>query len=177
MRDPRRNLPLSLALGVGIVSVLYIACNFVYLNVLEGVLRAVEKVRRGQDPFEEGGVIGLFATEEQLRTLNKVQALMSLLEGHGNVVMDRIGAEHVSGQDRMSATLRARRQSGGAQRLFYRLTGVELKVQQYEQGEHFIRAVESEAGRRVLDRAWQSAESLPTLDEIRDPPSWLRRVA
>jgi APA family basic amino acid/polyamine antiporter len=34
MRNPRRNLPLSLALGVGVVSALYIAANFTYLNVL-----------------------------------------------------------------------------------------------------------------------------------------------
>ena len=34
VRNPRRNLPLSLALGVGVVSLLYVGCNFVYLNVL-----------------------------------------------------------------------------------------------------------------------------------------------
>jgi basic amino acid/polyamine antiporter, APA family len=34
VRNPKRNLPVSLALGVGLVSLLYIACNFVYLSVL-----------------------------------------------------------------------------------------------------------------------------------------------
>ncbi len=34
VRNPKRNLPLSLALGVGVVSTLYLACNFVYLSVL-----------------------------------------------------------------------------------------------------------------------------------------------
>jgi APA family basic amino acid/polyamine antiporter len=34
MRNPRRNLPLSLVLGVGLVSLLYFACNYVYLQVL-----------------------------------------------------------------------------------------------------------------------------------------------
>jgi APA family basic amino acid/polyamine antiporter len=34
VRNPQRNLPLSLGLGVGVVSALYIACNFVYLSVL-----------------------------------------------------------------------------------------------------------------------------------------------
>jgi APA family basic amino acid/polyamine antiporter len=34
VRNPRRNLPLSLALGVGVVSALYIAANLAYLNVL-----------------------------------------------------------------------------------------------------------------------------------------------
>jgi APA family basic amino acid/polyamine antiporter len=34
VRNPRRNLPLSLALGVLLVSILYLACNFAYLAVL-----------------------------------------------------------------------------------------------------------------------------------------------
>jgi APA family basic amino acid/polyamine antiporter len=34
IEDPRRNLPLSLALGTGVVLLLYIFCNFVYLSVL-----------------------------------------------------------------------------------------------------------------------------------------------
>lgn len=44
VRNPQRNLPLSLALGVGIVSALYIACNFVYLMVLplSGIQHAPE---------------------------------------------------------------------------------------------------------------------------------------
>jgi uncharacterized protein (DUF2342 family) len=91
--------------------------------------------------------------------------------------MDRIGADHVPEQARMSSTLRARRQAGGAQRLFYRLTGVEMKVQQYEQGERFIHAVEEKAGPRGLDAAWGSPETLPTIEEIRDPAAWLHRVA
>jgi APA family basic amino acid/polyamine antiporter len=32
--NPKRNLPLSLAIGTGVVLLLYIACNFVYLSVL-----------------------------------------------------------------------------------------------------------------------------------------------
>ena len=34
IRNPRRNLPLSLAIGTGTVLLLYLACNFVYLSVL-----------------------------------------------------------------------------------------------------------------------------------------------
>ena len=44
IRNPRRNLPLSLALGVGLVSLLYLATNFVYLKVLpfEAIKTAAE---------------------------------------------------------------------------------------------------------------------------------------
>jgi APA family basic amino acid/polyamine antiporter len=34
IRDPKRNLPLSLAIGTGVVLLLYVLCNFVYLSVL-----------------------------------------------------------------------------------------------------------------------------------------------
>lgn len=146
-------------------------------RLFDGLLRAVDRVRRGEDPFADGGIVGLFATEKQRHTLNRIQALMCLLEGHGNVVMDRIGARHVNDQERMSSTLRARRQAGGAQRLFYRVTGIEMKVQQYEMGERFVHAVEEAAGPRALHPAWADAANLPALDEIRDPEAWLRRVA
>jgi coenzyme F420 biosynthesis associated uncharacterized protein len=144
-------------------------------RLFEALLRAVETLRKGGDPLAEGGVVGLFATDEQRATLTKVQSLMCLLEGHGNFVMDRIGATHVPDQARMSATLRARRQAGGAQRLFYRISGMEMKVQQYELGERFVTAVEQEAGPRALDAVWQSPDNLPTMDEIRNPETWLRR--
>ena len=82
--------------------------------------------------------MALFATDEQRAVIDKVQALMSLLEGHGNVVMDRLGKRHVTGQDRMSAALKARRQSGGAGAQFRKLVGIEMKMRQYEIGEQFI---------------------------------------
>ena len=34
VKNPRRNLPLSLALGTGVVIALYLGCNIIYLNVL-----------------------------------------------------------------------------------------------------------------------------------------------
>lgn len=145
-------------------------------RLLDALVRAVDALRRGEDPLAEGGIVGLLATEKQRATLQKVQALMSLLEGHGNVVMDKIGADHVPDQARMSSTLRSRRNAGGVQRLFYRLSGMEMKVQQYELGERFINELEKLAGPRALDAAWRSADSLPTLDEIHNAEAWLARV-
>ena len=145
-------------------------------RLLEAVVRAVNKLRRGEDPLADGGIVGLFATDEQRQTLSKVQALMSVLEGHGNFVMDDIGREHVADASRMSATLRARRQAGGAQRLLYRISGMEMKVQQYELGEKFISAVHARGGPRAVDAAWRSPEHLPTMEEIRDPEAWMSRV-
>jgi coenzyme F420 biosynthesis associated uncharacterized protein len=145
-------------------------------RLLAAVARAVDEVRQGRNPIDEGGMVSLFATDEQRETLARVQALMSLLEGHGNAVMNRLGAELVDGQARMARVLQARRNARGATALIHRLLGLELKMKQYELGEAFVDAVEREAGFRAIDRAWESPELLPTLDELSAPTIWLARV-
>ena len=101
---------------------------------------------------------------------------MSLLEGHGHVVMDRIGRRELASQRRMAAVLKQRRKDPRTA-TFLRVTGLEMKMRQYEQGERFVLAVEREAGWETLDRVWAGPDSLPTLAEIREPGRWLRRVA
>jgi coenzyme F420 biosynthesis associated uncharacterized protein len=142
--------------------------------------RVAEELRRaaaaGEPLVGEAGLMGIFATPEQRDVIDQVQALMSLLEGHGHVVMDRIGARTLVGQRRMSATLRARRQDPRTAG-FFRLTGLEMKMKQYEIGERFVLGVEREAGFETLDLAWRGVTSLPTLEEIKEPRRWLERVA
>lgn len=140
------------------------------------VSQAVAAGRSGQPIVDETGILGLLATPEQKVAIDKVQALMSLLEGHGHVVMDRIGARILPSQQRMSSILKARRKDPRTAALF-RLLGMEMKMKQYELGEAFIQLIEKEAGWDRLERAWESAETLPTLDEIYHPQEWLRRVA
>ncbi len=135
-----------------------------------------EAARAGRPVIDESGLMGLFATDEQRRTIGEVQALMSLLEGHGHVVMDRIGARELVSQHRMSRVLKARRKDP-RMAAFLRLTGMEMKMKQYEWGEDFIHAVERQAGFRTIDRVWEGPERLPTLDEIKHPERWLQRVA
>jgi coenzyme F420 biosynthesis associated uncharacterized protein len=135
-----------------------------------------ERRASGSPIIDERGLFGLFATREQNAVVDKVQALMSLLEGHGHVVMDRVGAERLKSQERMSRVLKGRRQDRRT-RAFFRLTGLEMKLKQYKQGERFITIVEREAGWDVLRLAFRGASSLPDLAEISDPKAWLRRVA
>jgi coenzyme F420 biosynthesis associated uncharacterized protein len=134
--------------------------------------------RRGAgDPMiDERGLLGLFASSEQTIVIDKVQALMSLLEGHGHVVMDRLGHEHLRSQERMSRVLKARRKDKRTA-AFFRLTGLEMKMNQYLRGERFIKAVEREAGWQTIALAFRGVGSLPTLEEIEAPERWLRRVA
>jgi len=145
-------------------------------RLVRALERAAEAARRGRNPLDEGGIVALFASDEQRVVIDQVQALMSLLEGHGNVVMDRLGKRHVTGQERMSAALKARRQSGGVGAQFRKLVGIEMKMRQYEIGEQFITHLEETVGIEALDAAWRSPESLPTLAELEAPERWLERV-
>lgn len=135
-----------------------------------------EAASRGRPLLDEAGLMGLLATPEQRRLIDRVQALMSLLEGHGHVVMDRIGARELVTQDRMSRVLKMRRKDP-RMAAFLRVTGLEMKMKQYELGERFIEAVERQAGFRALDTVWEGPEHLPDLDEIKHPRRWLERVA
>ena len=130
----------------------------------------------GEDPIGDAGVLGLFATDDQKEVLDRVQALMSLLEGHGHVVMDRIGEREIVDVDRMSRVLTARRKDPRNAAML-RFIGMEMKMKQYELGAQFIKGVESRASWDTLDMAWESPESLPTLAEIEDPEAWLARMA
>ena len=141
---------------------------------LGGELR--EAARRGRPVLDEAGLLGLFASPGQRRMIDEMQALMSLLEGHGHVIMDRIGARVLVAQERMSRLLKMRRKDPRMS-AFLRLTGLEMKMKQYEMGERFIHAVERQAGFEAIDRAWEGPEHLPTLDEIKRPELWLARVA
>jgi coenzyme F420 biosynthesis associated uncharacterized protein len=141
--------------------------------------RVIEEVTRrrysGGPLIDERGLLGLFATSEQNAVIDKVQALMSLLEGHGHVVMDRLGRQHLRTQERMSNVLKTRRQDK-RMAAFFRLTGLEMKMNQYKMGESFIEVVEREAGWETVRLAFRGAASLPTLEEIESPEQWLRRV-
>jgi coenzyme F420 biosynthesis associated uncharacterized protein len=139
--------------------------------------RIAEALRTGRNPLDDGGVSALFATAEQRVVMDLVGGLMSLLEGHGDVTMDRAAADRVPQADRFARALRSRRRevSTGA-RMVQQLVGLQAKLNQYEQGERFIEAVEAAGGPELLGRAFEQPANLPTLAEIQDPPSWLARM-
>jgi len=146
-------------------------------RLAEVVRRAAGQLRSRQGPFDDAGVLGLVAGEEQLDAIRGLQAMMSLLEGHGDVTMDRAGAAEVPGAERFSRVLRERRQSvSGPAKVLQQVLGLEAKLRQYQQGEEFIRAVEAHGGRDLIDLVWQGPEWLPTLQEIREPQRWIARV-
>ena len=146
-------------------------------RVVRALQAALEEMRNGRNPLDDGGLVALLATPEHRGIIAKVQSLMTLLEGHGNRVMNELGASHVQGQARMARVLETRRQSTGMTGLLHKLVGLEAKLRQYEVGEAFVAAIEAEAGPRAVDAAWRGPEWLPTADELEQPSAWLARVA
>jgi len=145
--------------------------------VLDSLLRAASEIRAGRNPLDEGGVVGLVASAEQLGVVREAQALMSLLEGHGDVVMALAGAGRIPGAERFAATLRARRESvTGAARALQKAVGLEAKMRQYAQGEHFVDEVLAAGGGELFALVWSRHEMLPNLEEIRSPDLWIARA-
>jgi coenzyme F420 biosynthesis associated uncharacterized protein len=139
--------------------------------------RVATSLRNGTNPLNDGGIMALVATPEQREVLDQISGLMSLLEGHGDVTMDRAGEGLIPSAERFGRVLRQRRQSSvGLAKLLQQLIGLEAKINQYEQGEKFIAAVESAGGVALLDQAWLDPANLPSILEIRDPQLWIARL-
>ena len=115
---------------------------------------------------------------EQLRAVGHVQAVMSVLEGYSNFLMHRAGRRAIRGADRLEAAMQQRRrQRGPMERLILNITGLEIKMRQYEIGEQFCVGVFDLAGLSTLNRVWELADMMPTLDELKHPDAWARRVS
>jgi putative hydrolase len=122
-------------------------------------------------------VVGMLATPEQRQALSKISGMMSLLEGHGDVTMDRAGAAEVPGAAHFSRVLHERRTNArGLTRLMSKVLGLDAKMRQYAEGERFVESVEAAGGPALLARVWEGPEWLPTLEEIRDPAAWVTRA-
>jgi len=140
---------------------------------LRGTLGSLSDVIRGGS---ELSLIELVQTPEQRAVLDRITGLMSLVEGHADVVMDAVGPDVVPSVARIRASFEARRQSGGVEGFVRRILGVEMKMRQYAEGASFVRAVVAQVGMEGLNRVWTRPELLPDAAEIRAPERWLARV-
>jgi len=113
---------------------------------------------------------------EQIDLINQIQALMSVIEGYSDFVMDRIGEELLATYDQMKRAfdLRRRRKSG-RERFFERATGLGMKMEQYILGEQFVSHVETSQGIDFVNMVWRSQSDIPTLDELTHPEKWIVR--
>ena len=125
----------------------------------------------------EGHWLERIMTPGQRETFNKTQALMSLLEGYSNHVMNAAGERILPNFTEIHDRFERRGERRGAlERAIMRITGLDLKMEQYAAGERFADAVIRERGRAFLNRVWTAPEMLPSLDEIRAPADWIARI-
>lgn len=115
-------------------------------------------------------------SDEQRENFERVQAFMSVIEGHGNFVMDRIAEDRIPTQPRMRRMLRSGAATSPIAKILGKLLGLDLKRAQYEQGQKFFDAVFESGGPAAVASCFESAEALPTLAEIRAPERWLARA-
>jgi coenzyme F420 biosynthesis associated uncharacterized protein len=142
---------------------------------LSSVARAVtDSVRGRQDGVS---LLEAVQTPEQKVVLDRLTALMSLAEGHGEYVMDGVGPGVVPTVDDIRRKFDLRRQATGpVERMIRRLFGLDLKMRQYAEGQHFVRAVVASVGMAGFNRVWESPQTLPTRSEILDPDAWVERI-
>jgi coenzyme F420 biosynthesis associated uncharacterized protein len=146
-------------------------------QLVDTLRSAVSSIRRdGLRAFDDGGIAGVLANPRQRDVLDRIGGLMTLLEGHGDVTMDRAAVGHVPGAERFGRVLRERRQNGSPiTKVVMKLTGIEAKLNQYAHGESFLAAVEG-VDPGLVARFWEDPANLPTLEEIKAPHRWVARM-
>jgi putative hydrolase len=114
---------------------------------------------------------------DQRREFREIQAVMSLLEGFADYIMDQVGRDLVPEVELISTRFHTRRESrSGVERAMMRLTGMDLKMEQYRKGEEFVEAIARARGAVALRTLWLGPETLPSPEEIDLPASWVARV-
>lgn len=140
--------------------------------------RQISEARKeGRNALADGGLAALVATPEQRVVLDQIGGMMSLLEGHGDITMDSAGESHLTEIPRFRRVISNRRaKMRGLTKLFSQLMGLEAKMNQYIAGEKFISEITSVGGPEALEQAWRGPECLPTMEEIREPELWVKRM-
>lgn len=144
-----------------------------------------ERVRRGigaladvvRDPDSRVSVLDLVQTPGQKAVLDRLTALMTVLEGHAEFVMDGVGPEVIPSVEEIRAKFNRRREAANPlDRVLRKLLGVDVKLRQYAEGRKFVHAVVERVGMDGFNKIWQSPLTIPRLDELGDPEAWIVRV-
>jgi coenzyme F420 biosynthesis associated uncharacterized protein len=139
----------------------------------EGVKRLSDLVRGSDDV----SLLDLVQTPEQKVVLDRITGVMSLLEGHADVVMDGVGPDVIASVAEIRRKFDVRRKGAGTfDRILRKLLGFDAKMAQYRDGAAFVRGVVDKVGMDGFNKVWVAPENLPSKVEIGDPASWVRRV-
>ena len=139
----------------------------------EGVKR-VGDILRGDDDVS---LLDLFSSAHQREVLDRITAVMSLLEGHADVVMDGVGPEVIpTVKDIRRRFTERRKGTSYLDRVLRKLLGLDAKMAQYRDGAAFTRGVLDQVGMEGFNAVWAEPANLPSRVEIADPAAWVRRV-
>jgi coenzyme F420 biosynthesis associated uncharacterized protein len=130
-----------------------------------------------RNPESHRSVIDMVQTPAQRVVLDRITALMTLLEGHAEFVMDGVGPQVVPSVAAIRARFNQRREGGHpVEKFIRRLLGVDAKLRQYAEGRAFVHEVVSRVGMAGFNKVWDSPLTLPLLHELGDPQAWIARV-
>ncbi len=145
------------------------------LQRLRSAADAMAGAVRGGDG---GSLLEAVATPAQREIMDRLTAVMTLVEGHGDYVMDAVGPQVVPSVAQIRERFNSRRGSTGRiEQTLRRILGIDLKMKQYAEGSRFVSAVVDEAGMATFNQVWTSPQTLPTKEEFAHPQDWLDRVA
>ncbi len=144
---------------------------------IQGLKVFAERVRKGRSENGSGSWIEAFMNDEQRTLFNEMQAMMCVVEGYSNHVMNAVGKTLLVNYDLISRKFEERqKQRTQAEQLFARLTGLDVKMEQYRAGERFVDEIVRLRSHDLARRVWEAPEFLPTMEEIRNPELWINRV-
>lgn len=133
--------------------------------------------QQGNGQEEKGSIVEMISTPEQTAIFERLTGVMSLLEGHADVVMDGVGPSVITSVDAIRAKFNQRRKGASSlDRLVRRLLGLDAKMAQYRDGAKFVREVIDKVGMADFNAVWAAPENLPSKAEIHAPPAWITRV-
>jgi coenzyme F420 biosynthesis associated uncharacterized protein len=150
-----------------------------------GAEHIIERLRRGvatlsdalRDPDSRSSVLDIVQTPAQKAVLDRLTALMTLLEGHAEFVMDGVGPEVIPSVESIRSKFNRRRESGNPlEKAVRRLLGIEVKMRQYAEGRKFVHGVVERVGMPGFNKIFDSPLTLPRLEELGDPDAWVSRV-
>ena len=145
------------------------------LQRLRSAADAMAGAVRGGDG---GSLIDAVASPAQREIMDRLTAVMTLVEGHGDYVMDAVGPQVVPSVAQIRERFNARRGSTGRiEQTIRRILGIDLKMKQYAEGSRFVTTVVDEVGMAAFNKVWTSPETLPTKAEFAHPHEWVERVA
>ena len=149
-------------------------------NLLDdnGLGRILDALKGTKDADGAGkSLLDVISTPEQKDLIDRMTGVMSLLEGHADVVMDGVGPSVIPSVDKIRAAFNERRKGiGTLDRVLRRLLGLDAKMAQYRDGAAFVRGVVDKVGMDDFNAVWSEPETLPSKAEIADPDAWITRV-